>query len=84
MSVNSGTGVISLTNNLDYENEASCTVIIEARDGGTPNLVGTATAIITVTPVNEFTPSFTGLPYSKDVSEDTAIGKMLNDFLPDV
>ncbi|VDI60018.1 Hypothetical predicted protein [Mytilus galloprovincialis] len=73
MSVNSGTGVISLTNNLDYENEASCTVIIEARDGGTPNLVGTATAIITVTPVNEFTPSFTGLPYSKDVSEDTAI-----------
>ncbi|XP_071178274.1 protocadherin Fat 4-like [Mytilus edulis] len=74
MSVNSGTGIISLTNNLDYENEASCTVIIEATDGGTPNLVGTATAIITVTPVNEFTPSFTGLPYSKDVSEDTASG----------
>ncbi|CAC5419061.1 FAT4 [Mytilus coruscus] len=74
MSVNSGTGIISLTNNLDYENEASCTVIMEARDGGTPNLVGTATAIITVTQVNEFSPSFTGLPYSKDVSEDTAIG----------
>ena len=77
MSIDSTSGVISLTNNLDYETKTSCVLTIEARDGGTPSLTGTASAIITVTQVNEFTPGFTGTPYSTDHPENTAIGKFV-------
>lgn len=83
MTIDASSGVISLTSNLDYETETSCTVTVEARDAGSPSLTGTATVLITVSPVNEFTPAFTGAPYTTNIPENTAIGMRYNSLCSD-
>ena len=43
---------------------------VEARDGGTPSLTGTATVTVLVNDKNDHTPSFVDLPGTVDIAED--------------
>ncbi|XP_069101545.1 protocadherin Fat 4-like [Argopecten irradians] len=73
MAIGSASGEITNTASLDYESATSCTLIIHATDGGAPALVSTATAIITISPVNEATPAF-GADFTTSFPESDTIG----------
>ncbi|XP_033745663.1 LOW QUALITY PROTEIN: protocadherin Fat 4-like [Pecten maximus] len=73
MAIDSASGQITNTAALDYESATSCTLIIHATDGGATALVSTATAIITISPVNEATPDFGG-DFTTSFLESVGIG----------
>jgi cadherin EGF LAG seven-pass G-type receptor 1 len=60
---------------LDVETTSSYTLIVTAKDGGTPSLTGTTTCYVTISDVDEFPTEFlsaaAGSIYTKSLSEDT-------------
>ena len=58
-SILTGTNQVILNEAVDKEdNEPSCSIVVEATDGGVPRLSGQATYITTVTDINEHAPVF--------------------------
>lgn len=72
--INTGTGVLTLQNALDYETTISYTLTVLVNDQGSPNLVTSLTMIIYVDPINEFIPIFQGTPYDVAISENKLQG----------
>ncbi|XP_064600895.1 protocadherin Fat 4-like [Liolophura sinensis] len=72
----SGSSLI-LNSAFDYETSSLYTVVIHVVDGGTSTKSTTAKIVVSVSDVNEHDPAFAGLPYSKNVPEDAAIGDSL-------
>lgn len=77
-SVDSNTGILSLSAALNLESQAYFDLIIAVSDNGSPQLSTQVTAYIVITAVNEFAPIFTrnGF-YNLSVPEDTPVGTSL-------
>lgn len=68
--------MISPTSAFDYESASLCTIVVKAEDGGTPTpLSSTVTVYVTVTGINEFTPTFPG-SLTGTVQENAAAGTL--------
>ena len=78
--INNLTGVITLISQLDYESKEKHEFLIFALDGGSPANVGSASVLIQVANVNEYSPKFVGLPYEFWVQErafeGTSVGQV--------
>ncbi|MBN3316900.1 FAT3 protein, partial [Atractosteus spatula] len=73
--INSHTGTISLSKELDYETCKDYFLTVEARDGGTPPLSAVTSVNINLTDVNDNAPVFSRDTYSAVISEDASIGE---------
>ena len=78
--INNITGVITLISALDFEIKDKHEFGIIAVDGGSPPNIGTATVVINVANINEFSPKFVGLPYEflvqEKAFEGTSVGQI--------
>ncbi|XP_037269642.2 protocadherin Fat 3 isoform X1 [Rhipicephalus microplus] len=72
--VNNVTGSLTLISDLDYETAETHEFTVFAIDGGTPPRTGSASIIISVQNINEYSPEFIGLPYNFYVAENAARG----------
>ncbi|KAI1242062.1 Protocadherin Fat 3 [Lamprotornis superbus] len=72
--INSKTGVISISEALDFESCKDFYLVVEAKDGGTPALSAVTTVNVNVTDVNDNAPAFSQAVYSAVISEDAAVG----------
>ncbi|KAG0424080.1 hypothetical protein HPB47_000170 [Ixodes persulcatus] len=72
--VNNVTGALTLISELDYETADTHEFVVLAMDGGTPPKTGSASIIISVQNINEFSPEFVGYPYNFYVAENAARG----------
>lgn len=72
--IESKTGEILLTQEVDYESTTSYTLTVHAIDGGFPIRSSSVSVFIEVLDVNDNAPNFIELPYSATVNEDVAIG----------
>lgn len=72
--VNNVTGALTLISDLDYETSDTHEFTVFAMDGGSPPKTGSASIIISVQNINEFSPEFIGLPYNFYVAENAARG----------
>ena len=70
------TGAVSLAvrNSLDYETDTLHRLIIECSDAGVPRLSSNAVTLVTVLPVNEFTPRFAMTEYNYTIAESNGVG----------
>ncbi|XP_072050701.1 cadherin-23-like [Amphiura filiformis] len=70
--INPTMGVITTSTQLDYEQQQSYTIYIEARDGGTGNgqLSGATSVIVNVLDVNDNGPRFPDNSYTESVAEN--------------
>jgi len=74
----SSSGVVSVTDALDYETVTSYPLVITVTDGGVPSLFTEVSIKISVAAVNEHIPVFTSSgSYSVSVPEDTSLGTEL-------
>ena len=74
----SSSGVVSVTDTLDYETVTSYSLVITMTDGGVPSLSTEVSVKISVSAVNEHIPVFTSSgSYSVSVPEDTNLGTEL-------
>ncbi|CAH2077043.1 unnamed protein product, partial [Iphiclides podalirius] len=71
--VNSQHGLVTLLRPLDYENLVKHTLIIAARDGGTPPLSANLTLVVDVQDVNDNAPVFEHDSYSANVLESEVV-----------
>lgn len=75
--INTTTGVITISEQLDYERAKDYFLTIQAVDGGTPPLSNHATVNITVTDSNDNAPLFNEISYRATVKEDAKIGDVV-------
>ncbi|XP_033127144.1 protocadherin Fat 4-like [Anneissia japonica] len=75
--INSETGVISLTEKLDYETRAYYALTVQASDKGSPSRLSTATVYFNVLDVNDHSPIFNPDHYEQWVLENTSIGTQI-------
>ncbi|KAL1114860.1 hypothetical protein AAG570_007684, partial [Ranatra chinensis] len=73
-SINKNTGVITISQPLDYEGARDYLLTVQATDLGTPPLSNQATVNISITDSNDNVPTFSQLSYSARISEDCDIG----------
>ncbi|KAF5307382.1 hypothetical protein FQR65_LT07099 [Abscondita terminalis] len=73
-SLDKRTGVITISEMLDYERAKDYFLTIQAVDGGTPPLSNMATVNITVTDCNDNAPIFGQVSYSTRIREDAQVG----------
>ena len=71
------TGAIIVNTNLDYESDQLYRLSIVCRDSGTPSCTTFSTAVISLRPENEHTPTFSQSVYSVDVSENATAGSSI-------
>ena len=71
LEVNTSSGVISVSGDIDRERLASFSLIVQASDAGDPSRSSTAEVVITVDDINDNAPEFNPSSYSADVREDT-------------
>ena len=73
--LNSTTGAITASNNLDRETISSVTLVVEARDRGTPQTRSDHTNVtITILDINDNPPIFMPNSYNVQVMEDVQVG----------
>lgn len=72
--LDSTTGALTVSSNLDYETNWLYRLSIVCRDNGTPSLATFSMVSILLLAENEYTPSFSQPDYSVYVSENTTIG----------
>ncbi|KAL7400452.1 hypothetical protein ABVT39_012542 [Epinephelus coioides] len=65
------TGALTVENPLDYENKKEFTLLIEARDSGSPPFSSFAEIHLNISDVNDNVPQFTQLEYRCEVSENS-------------
>ena len=73
-SIDSETGVITLTSSLNRESQAEYTLTVQAEDAGVPSQSETCTVVIQVLNINDVPPEFTESSYKANVSEDATKG----------
>lgn len=71
--LDSESGEIAVASELDRESVESYIFVVEAEDKGTPSLTGTTTLSITVTDVNDNTPTFTDSSYEVSLNRFSPI-----------
>ena len=81
--IDPGSGQIELMMTLDFETRSSYDLAVEARDGGTPTMTGSATVSVAVINVNENPPTLTGnqvvnISESAPVSSTVAVFQALD------
>ncbi|XP_060569745.1 protocadherin beta-8-like isoform X2 [Ruditapes philippinarum] len=76
--LNSTTGVLTLTSALDFESQINHTIAVKATDDGGAD--GTATVVITVTDINEATPTFGATSYTVCVTDGLVAGTRVTTF----
>ncbi|KAH9489090.1 hypothetical protein Btru_057743 [Bulinus truncatus] len=74
-------GVVTLNGPVDYENETSFLVLVEARDMGTPTFSSQSYINVQVGPVNEFSPVFSFHVGTQTVTEADEPGSFIVSFL---
>ena len=72
--IDNSTGSIYVNGNLDFESRSSYSLTAVVSDSGYPKLTDTATLIISLTDVNEYTPGLYAEQYSLNISQAIAIG----------
>ncbi|XP_076330075.1 protocadherin Fat 4-like [Tachypleus tridentatus] len=72
--VNHTSGTVKLISSLDYETRDQYNFTIFAVDGGNPQRTGSATVVIQVQNINEFSPEFIGTPYNFWTEENSIAG----------
>ena len=72
--VDSSTGVLAISEELDYEAVKEYMLTIQANDGGTPSLSNTAIVKINITDANDNTPVFAQAVYQSEVAENAQVG----------
>ena len=72
--IDNSTGSIYVNGNLDFESRSSYSLTAVVSDSGYPKLTDTATLIISLTDVNEYTPELYAEQYSLNISQAIAIG----------
>ena len=70
-------GVISVAQQLDFEQVTSYSLSVVAVDSGLPPLTATATVMVAVTDANDNTPQFSESFFTAEVPEDAAVGSVL-------
>ena len=75
--INSQIAALSLQRNLDFETQTQYTLEIECRDGGSPSLTDSATLVIVVSGVNEFSPTFSEPGYFFQINETSLPGSLV-------
>lgn len=75
--VDQRTGALVLKSQLDRETVSNHTLVVEARDGGTPQRSSQQTLVVEILDTNDNPPVFTQSQYNKTVNEDVAIGTSL-------
>ena len=73
--INAKTGVVSISEQLDYERAKDYYLTIQAIDGGIPPLTNHATVNITVLDSNDNAPMFSQTSYRASVREDAKVGE---------
>ncbi|XP_043267899.1 fat-like cadherin-related tumor suppressor homolog isoform X3 [Venturia canescens] len=73
--IDTDTGVIKISEQLDYERAKDYFLTIQAVDGGIPPLSNHATVNITVTDCNDNAPIFSEVSYRAAIREDAKIGE---------
>ncbi|ESO89854.1 hypothetical protein LOTGIDRAFT_164541 [Lottia gigantea] len=73
------TNALILNTPLDFETATTHIVVVQAVDGGSPKLTGTATVTINVLPANDNTPVFTVPNTATSLSETTPVGNSIFD-----
>uniref|UniRef100_A0A8B9GTF5 Protocadherin gamma-C3 n=1 Tax=Astyanax mexicanus TaxID=7994 RepID=A0A8B9GTF5_ASTMX len=76
-SVDSKTGEIRVTGEVDYEQTSVYDITFEARDGGTPAMEGSCNVKVEITDVNDNTPEVTLTSLSSPISEDAKTGTVI-------
>ena len=71
------TGVVTVNQLIDYEQNQNFTLQIVAEDQGVPQLNGTTTVIINVIDLNDNNPQFDMALYNDSILEDVAVGVTL-------
>lgn len=69
------TGMISISEPLDYERDKHYILTIRATDGGDPPLISIAKVNITITDTNDNAPMFRQMSYIAKVKENSAVGE---------
>jgi protocadherin Fat 4 len=70
-------GEIRTSGSPDYETKRSYSLVVQARDGGSPKLTSTCRVWIAVVDTNDNPPIFQPPAYTVDVSEDVAAGAVI-------
>lgn len=65
----SSDGTLSVQGSLDYERIQTYSLVVQAQDGGTPQMSGIATLAVQVLDVNDNAPMFIGIPPKNDIPE---------------
>ena len=82
-SINSTSGVITLSGELDREQLSEYVITVAAKDGGQVARSATCTVIIIVTDENDNQPKFANTDLRLTLAEDTAVGKEVFSFHAD-
>ena len=72
--IDPGSGLVSVSGDIDFERAREYFLTIQARDGGSPPLSNHATVNVTIMDTNDNSPIFTQLSYSATVNENSPIG----------
>ncbi|XP_065179718.1 uncharacterized protein LOC135810172 [Sycon ciliatum] len=72
--IQSSTGILELTSQLDFATQKSFSLTVTATDGGTPAKSSSAKINVTVTDSNTYPPVFTAVTYTGSVAENAAVG----------
>uniref|UniRef100_A0A2C9L520 Cadherin domain-containing protein n=1 Tax=Biomphalaria glabrata TaxID=6526 RepID=A0A2C9L520_BIOGL len=75
--IDPNTGVLTLNGDVDYENETSYLVLVEAKDLGLPTFSSRTYVNIRVLPVNEYPPVFTQIVGTQTISEASEPGSFV-------
>ena len=73
-SINSNTGVLSVSNSLDYELNTSYSLVIQVEDNGEPSLSNTTVLLVELLDENDNSPVFTEGIYNATIPENVSIG----------
>ena len=76
-SINTTTGEVVLSGELDRERQTSYQLVIVAADRGNPGLTSTSLLVVGVQDINDNTPEWEELEYSISIHENTSVGAVV-------
>ncbi|PAA60273.1 hypothetical protein BOX15_Mlig014302g3, partial [Macrostomum lignano] len=76
-SISATTGAITVAQTLDREQKAMYSLRVLATDSGSPPLTGTCVVNVTITDINDNTPTWVSAPYTASVSESAPLGELV-------
>ena len=72
--IDSATGLVSVSGDIDFERSKEYFLTIQARDGGSPPLSNHATVNVTIMDANDNAPIFTQVSYTASINENSPVG----------